>query len=453
MAKVKTTWICQECGASAPKWIGKCPACGSWNSYVEEVISKPVSNSTGSGFQEKAAPVLLDDLDVTAEDRIDTGNGELNRVLGGGLVRGSVVLIGGDPGIGKSTLLLQVLMSMNKVTTLYVSGEESGPQIRMRAERLGLSGAKCYVLTETSVPAILDTAKTLNPAMVVIDSIQTMQSDRLEATPGSVSQIRQCAAEFQHFAKSTHIPVVLIGHITKEGALAGPKVLEHMVDTVLQFEGEQNYGYRILRTTKNRFGSTSELGIYEMTGTGLREVTNPSQVLTTHRDEDISGVANSVIIEGNRPLLVETQALVSNSTFGTPIRSATGLDNRRLNMLLAIIDKRLGFRMGNRDVFCNITGGLRVADPAIDLALIVAILSSNEDLPVPANYCFTGETGLSGEIRPVPKTAARIAEAEKIGMTKIFIPEPSAHNFDQKRFKIEIVPVARVDLLISAIFG
>lgn len=401
---------------------------------------------------ERPKPVRLSEVEVRHEKRINTHDHELNRVLGGGLVPGSVVLIGGEPGIGKSTLLLQVALKCNDQQILYISGEESGQQLRMRAQRLKSTGENCLILAETNVQQIFAHLETTRPGIIIVDSIQTLQSEIIDSSAGSVSQIRECTAELQKYAKTTHIPVFLIGHITKDGSLAGPKVLEHMVDTVLQFEGDRNYGYRILRSLKNRFGSTSELGIYEMNDTGLREVSNPSEILMSQREEPVSGIAIASMIEGLRPMLIETQALVSSAVYGTPQRSATGFDVRRLNMLLAVLEKRSGFRLGTKDVFLNIAGGIRVDDPAIDLAVIAAILSSNEDAPILSKCCFSGEVGLSGEIRPVSRIEQRVTEAEKLGFERIFIAKQNLKGLDRKKYSIEIFPAKNVEEVYRKIF-
>ncbi len=455
MAKTKTTYYCQNCGAQSPKWIGRCPACNEWNTYVEEIVqrdkkdSTPIPGSTGRA----ATPTPINEISTGNEFRIDTGNQELNRVLGGGLIPGSLVLLGGDPGIGKSTLMLQVALQFKKAKILYVTGEESEQQIKMRAERIGEVNPDCYILTETSTQAIFQHIEKIIPDMLVIDSIQTLHTDIIDSSAGSISQIRECAAEMQRYAKLTNTPVFLIGHITKDGMLAGPKVLEHMVDTVLQFEGDRHHGYRILRAAKNRFGSTAELGIYEMTGLGLREVSNPSEILISQRDEQVSGVAIAAMVEGMRPMLIETQALVSTAAYGTPQRSTTGFDVRRLNMLLAVLEKRSGFRLGTKDVFLNIAGGIRVDDPAIDLAVISSILSSSEDTPIENKVCFAGEIGLSGEIRAVNKIDQRIAEADKLGFDKIYISGFNKKGYQPGDYHIEIVPVRKVEELFSLLFG
>lgn len=454
MAKTTTTYFCQNCGYQTSKWLGKCPECGEWNSFVEEVISR--SNDKKHGIKKgdkKAQSTPVQQISSEKEERIDTRNIELNRVLGGGLVPGSVVLVGGEPGIGKSTLMLQTALNMNGLRTLYVSGEESQQQIKMRADRLGIKSENCFILNETFTTDILKQIESVTPQVLIIDSIQTLYTDTLDSSPGSISQIRETAAELMRLAKTTQIPVLLIGHITKEGNLAGPKVLEHMVDTVLQFEGDQHYGFRILRSVKNRFGSTSELGIFEMQSGGLREVSNPSEILLSQRDEASSGVAIAAMVEGQRPMLIETQALVTNAAYGTPQRSATGFDLRRMNMLLAILEKRSGFKLGIKDVFLNIAGGIRVEDPAIDLAVVAAILSSLEDIALSNDICFAAEVGLSGEIRSVAHIENRILEAEKLGFEKIIISKYNLKGLPLNRFKIEVVGVGKIEEMITELFG
>ncbi len=455
MAKTKTTFFCQNCGAQAPKWIGRCPACGEWNTYVEEVIQKETGKNKMPVGSDRKAPVphRITEIESGHEHRVDTLNGELNRVLGGGLVSGSLVLLGGEPGIGKSTLVLQVVLKLHGKKVLYITGEESEQQIKIRAERIGEASEDCYILAETNTQRIFQIVEKMQPQIVVVDSIQTLHTDVIESSAGSISQIRECAGEFQKYAKITNTPVILIGHITKDGSLAGPKLLEHMVDAVIQFEGERNYGYRILRAIKNRFGSTSELGIYEMSGAGLREVLNPSEILLSNREKNLSGIAIAAMIEGVRPMLIETQALVSSASYGTPIRSSTGFDTRRLNMLLAVLEKRSGFRLGAKDVFLNIAGGLRVDDPAIDLAVVVAVLSSNEDIPVDQNICFAAEVGLSGEVRSVNKLEMRLVEADKLGMEKIFVSKYNLKGIQQKDYSLEIIPVGRVEEVFSKLFA
>jgi DNA repair protein RadA/Sms len=458
LMKVKTVYFCQNCGVQSPKWVGKCPSCNEWNTYVEEVVQKnePSASSAISktSYHKKTADaVLIHEIGEQTEARIEIIDKELSRVLGGGIVPGSLVLFGGEPGIGKSTLMLQLALQEKNIKVLYVSGEESEQQIKMRASRIGLQNNQCYIFTETSTSNIISKTDEIKPQLIVIDSIQTLYSPSMESSPGSVSQIRQCAAELMKLAKESAIPVFLIGHVTKDGSLAGPKVLEHIVDTVLQFEGERNHVYRLLRTTKNRFGSTNELGIYEMQGTGLREVNNPSEILITAREEAVSGVAIAATLEGLRPMLIETQALVSTAAYGTPQRSATGYDLRRLSMLLAVLEKRCGFKLGVKDVFLNIAGGLKVEDPAIDLALVCAILSSNEDISIEANICFAGEVGLSGEIRPVNRIEQRIAEAERLGFEQIFISKYNKLSGDHFSAKIKVIQVAKIEEAFTHLFG
>jgi DNA repair protein RadA/Sms len=456
--KLKTVYFCQNCGVQSPKWVGKCPSCNEWNTYVEEVVQKNEPGSASaiaktSYYKKNSEPVLIHEIGEQNEERIEILDKELSRVLGGGIVPGSLVLFGGEPGIGKSTLMLQLALQEKNLRVLYISGEESEQQIKMRASRIGLQNKQCYIFTETSTANIISKADEIQPQLIVVDSIQTLYSPSMESSPGSVSQIRQCAAELMKLAKESAIPVFLIGHVTKDGSLAGPKVLEHIVDTVLQFEGERNHVYRLLRTTKNRFGSTNELGIYEMQGTGLREVNNPSEILITAREEAVSGVAIAATLEGLRPMLIETQALVSTAAYGTPQRSATGFDLRRLSMLLAVLEKRCGFRLGVKDVFLNIAGGLKVEDPAIDLALVCAILSSNEDIAIDATICFAGEVGLSGEIRPVNRIEQRIAEAERLGFEQIFISKYNKLSADHFNSKIKVVQVAKIEETFSLLFG
>ncbi|NVO19062.1 MAG: DNA repair protein RadA [Bacteroidetes bacterium] len=455
MAKVKTSFFCQNCGAQAPKWMGKCPSCGEWNTFVEEVIqrSETGTKSQGNFKISESHPKKINEIVEGNERRASTGSVELDRVLGGGLVEGSLILVGGEPGIGKSTLMLQVALQMKGKKVLYISGEESDQQIRMRAERIGYADPDCYILTETNTQAIFQHLEALQPGLVVIDSIQTLQTNVIESSSGSISQIRETASEMQRYAKTTGVPVFLVGHITKDGNLAGPKILEHMVDTVLQFEGDRNYGYRILRAIKNRFGSASELGIFEMRDTGLREVSNPSEILLSQRDEEVSGVAIASTIEGLRPMLLETQALVSTAAYGTPQRSCTGFDTRRLNMLLAVLEKRCGFRLGTKDVFLNITGGIRVDDPAMDLAIISAILSSSEDQPLNQHICFAAEVGLSGEIRPVNRIEQRISEAEKLGFRQIFVSKYNLKGLKTEKWDIHISGVTKVEEVFGLLFA
>lgn len=452
--KVKTAYFCQNCGYEAPQWMGRCSSCNEWNTFVEEVISKGSKEITAfsKSSRRKAKPTAINEIENMPEQRSQMVDKELNRVLGGGLVPGSLMLFGGEPGIGKSTLMLQMAMQEVGRKILYVSGEESEQQIRMRAERIGQLNPNCYLLTETQLQGIFTHAENLQPDMLVIDSIQTIHSENIESSPGSISQIRECTAELLRFAKQTETPVFLIGHITKEGSLAGPKVLEHMVDTVLQFEGDRNHVYRLLRTIKNRFGSTNELGIYEMLGTGLRQVENPSEILISNSQEKLSGSAIAATLEGLRPMLIEVQALVSTAAYGTPQRSATGFDLRRLNMLLAVMEKRCGFKLGAKDVFLNIAGGIKVSDPAIDLAVVAAILSSNVDIAIEKNICLSAEVGLSGEIRAVNRVDQRISEAEKLGFDKIIIAQDNK-GIKQEDFKIEIVQCARIEEVLKELFA
>lgn len=455
MAKTKTVYVCSNCGNDSPKWLGKCPVCGEWNTYVEETIStqKQSAKSRLNVFEtSKAKPLLLKDVETGEEPRIDLLDGELNRVLGGGLVPGSLVLIGGEPGIGKSTLVLQTVLQLNNIKTLYISGEESARQLKLRADRINSNSENCFIVCETNLEQIFVHIQNLKPDFVIVDSIQTVYTEAVESSPGSVSQVRECSAAILKFAKETATPVVLIGHINKEGSIAGPKVLEHIVDTVLQFEGDQHYMYRILRSIKNRFGSTAELGIYEMRQNGLREVSNPSELLLTQNHEGLSGVSIAAAIEGVRPFLIETQALVSTAAYGTPQRSATGFDLRRMNMLLAVLEKRAGFKLIQKDVFLNIAGGLKVNDPAMDLAVISAVLSSSLDISIEKQVCMTGEVGLSGEIRPVNRIEQRILEAEKLGFTKILVPQNNLKGFTSK-VNIEIMQVRKVEEAFRQLFG
>ncbi len=457
MAKIKTSYFCQNCGQQAPKWLGRCPSCGEWNTFVEEVIQKdePAAGgwraTTAPGPKTAPRPKAIADINYEEQPRILTTDGELNRVLGGGIVPGSLVLIGGEPGIGKSTLMLQIALGLRGMRVLYVSGEESEQQIKMRAERLDPATSDCLILTETSTQGIFRQIENTQPQILIIDSIQTMQSSLIESGAGSVSQVRECAAELMKFAKESGTPVFMIGHITKDGSLAGPKVLEHMVDTVLTFEGDRHTTYRLLRTNKNRFGSTSELGIYEMLGTGLRQVTNPSEILISQRDDALSGIAIGSMLEGNRPLLIEIQALVSVANYGTPQRSSTGFDAKRLQMLLAVLEKRGGFRLGQQDVFLNVAGGLKVEDPAIDLAVCAAIVSSYEDVPIPPSAAFAAEVGLGGEVRAVSRIDSRIAEAEKLGFKQIFVSKYNLKGLDIKSFGISIRPVSRLDEVFQGV--
>ena len=457
MSKSKSAFFCSNCGQESAKWVGKCTSCGEWNTYVEEVIVKGTEKKSTewkeySGLSAGLKTISLSDVSSSEETRIITRDAELNRVLGGGIVPGSLVLVAGEPGIGKSTLFLQAALQMENVVTLYISGEESEQQIKMRADRLQIKNDTFFLLTETNTQTIFKEIKKLKPHLVIVDSVQTMQTPYVESGPGSVSQIRESSSEFQRFAKETNTPVFLIGHITKDGNIAGPKVLEHMVDTVLQFEGDRNYAYRILRTLKNRFGSTSELGIYEMTVGGMRQVSNPSEILITQKDEQLSGVAIAATMEGIRPLLIEVQALVTQSVYGTPQRTNSGFDLRRLQLLLAVLEKRGGFHFGVKDVFINIAGGIKVEDPSIDLAVLSALLSSYEDVAIPMLTCFAGEVGLSGEIRAVNRIEQRIAEAEKLGFEKIIVSKYNTKGLGKNDFKIEVVPLAKVEELYRYLF-
>ena len=488
MAKEKTVYVCSNCGQDSPKWVGKCPSCGEWNTYVEEIVRKePTNRRPVSGIEtQKPKPLALSDIEADDEPRINMHDDELNRVLGGGLVQGSLVLIGGEPGIGKSTLVMQTVLHMPEKKILYVSGEESARQLKLRADRLSDTSSDCLIVCETSLEQIYVHIKNTNPDLVIIDSIQTISTESIESSPGSIAQVRECSASILRFAKETHTPVLLIGHINKEGSIAqvrecsasilrfakethtpvllighinkegsiaGPKVLEHIVDTVLQFEGDQHYMYRILRSIKNRFGSTAELGIYEMRQDGLRQVSNPSELLLSQDHEGMSGVAIASAIEGIRPFLIETQALVSSAVYGNPQRSATGFDLRRMNMLLAVLEKRVGFKLAQKDVFLNIAGGLKVNDPAIDLPVISAILSSNMDAAIEPEVCMAGEIGLSGEIRPVNRIEQRIGEAEKLGFKRFLLPKYNLQGIDTQKLKIELVPVRKVEEAFRALFG
>ncbi|WP_306566302.1 DNA repair protein RadA [Flavobacterium lindanitolerans] len=454
MSKIKTTFFCQNCGAQYSKWQGQCNSCKEWNTIAEEIIQKEDKKdwrSTVSADSKRVSkPLLIHEIDSAEEIRLDTRDGELNRVLGGGIVPGSLILLGGEPGIGKSTLLLQISLKL-PYKTLYVSGEESQKQIKMRAERINPLNDNCYILTETKTQNIFKQIEAIEPEIVIIDSIQTLHTDYIESSAGSISQIRETTAELIKFAKESNVPVILIGHITKDGNIAGPKILEHMVDTVLQFEGDRNHIYRILRSLKNRFGSTAELGIYEMQGTGLREVSNPSEILISHKEEELSGTAIATTLEGMRPLMIEIQALVSTAVYGTPQRSTTGYNAKRLNMILAVLEKRAGFRLGAKDVFLNVTGGISVDDPAIDLAVVASILSSNEDIPVGKDFCFAGEVGLSGEIRPVNRVDQRIQEAEKLGFSTIFVSKYNKITLTNTFIKIRLV--SKIEDVVSELFG
>jgi len=453
MSKIKTSFFCQNCGTSYAKWQGQCNACKEWNTIAEEMIQKEEKkswNPTQTDSKRLVKPLKIREIDSTEEIRMDTRDGELNRVLGGGIVPGSLILLGGEPGIGKSTLLLQISLKL-PYKTLYVSGEESQKQIKMRAERINPLSDNCYILTETKTQNIFRQIEAIEPEIVIIDSIQTLHTDYIESSAGSISQVRETTAELIKFAKETNIPVILIGHITKDGTIAGPKILEHMVDTVLQFEGDRNHIYRILRSLKNRFGSTAELGIYEMIGSGLREVANPSEILISHKEEQLSGTAIATTLEGMRPLMIEIQALVSTAVYGTPQRSTTGYNAKRLNMILAVLEKRAGFRLGAKDVFLNVTGGISVDDPAIDLAVVAAILSSNEDIPVDKDFCFAGEVGLSGEIRPVNRVDQRIQEAEKLGFSSIFVSKYNKISVKNTGIKVRLV--SKIEDVVAELFG
>jgi DNA repair protein RadA/Sms len=457
MSKTKTAFFCSNCGQESAKWVGKCPSCEEWNTFIEEVIvrgtEKPLSEwKEYSGLNGGIKTISLQEVTSGEEKRIITEDAELNRVLGGGIVLGSIVLIAGEPGIGKSTLFLQASLQLKETVVLYISGEESEQQIKMRADRLGIESEKFFLLTETNTQTLFKEIKRLKPQLVIVDSVQTLQSPYVESAPGSVSQIRESASEFQRFAKETNTPVFLIGHITKDGNIAGPKILEHMVDTVLQFEGDRNYAYRILRTLKNRFGSTSELGIYEMTGEGMRQVNNPSEILITQKEEQLSGVAIAATMEGIRPLLIEVQALVTQSVYGTPQRTNSGFDLRRLQLLLAVLEKRGGFHFGVKDVFINIAGGIKVEDPSIDLSVLSALLSSYEDIAIPMLTCFAGEVGLSGEIRAVNRIEQRIAEAEKLGFEKIIVSKYNVKGIGKSKMNIEVVPLGKVEELYKYLF-
>jgi DNA repair protein RadA/Sms len=454
MAKIKTSFFCSGCGYESSKWLGKCPSCNEWNTFVEEVIEKTKEQSWKGFTDEKKInkAIALQNVSEIKEERIITNDAELNRVLGGGIVPGSIVIVAGEPGIGKSTLFLQHGLMMNKHVVLYISGEESEQQIKMRADRLKIVNDNFFLLTETNTQNIFQEIKKLQPQLVIVDSIQTLASNIIDSSAGSISQIRECAAEFQRYAKETNTPVFLIGHITKDGSIAGPKILEHMVDTVLQFEGDRHYAYRILRTLKNRFGSTAELGIYEMNSDGMKVVNNPSEILIAQRDESLSGSAIAATLEGMRPLLIEIQALVTQSVYGTPQRTVSGFDLRRLQLLLAVLEKRGGFMFGTKDVFINIAGGLKVEDPSIDLAVICALLSSYEDAPMPHHICFAGEVGLNGEIRAVNRVEQRIAEAEKLGFEKIFISKFNKKSINPKNYSIQVVMVGQVHEVYQALF-
>ena len=453
MTKAKTVFVCQNCGVESAKWIGRCPSCKEWNTYHEEIIAPASARGTSfSANMEKRKPELLDNIEADEKNRHKTGISELDRILGGGMVSGSLILLGGEPGVGKSTLALQLALALKDTKILYVSGEESEEQISLRAHRLKKSNPQCYILSETELESILTHSENLKPGLIIVDSIQTVSTSMLESSAGSVSQVRECAAQLLKYSKISGIPVFLIGHITKDGTLAGPKVLEHIVDVVLYFEGDNNYVYRILRSVKNRFGSTSEIGIFEMVETGLREVGNPSELFINQHEEPLSGISIAATVDGLRPFLIETQALVSSAVYGTPQRSSTGFDIRRLNMLLAVLEKRAGFRLGVKDVFLNIAGGIKVADPAIDLAIVSAVLSSNLDIPISKEICFAGETGLSGEIRPVSRIDQRIREASKMGFKKIYVSK-FHRNLSLKGVDIEVVHVGKIENLVRSLFS
>lgn len=455
MAKTRTVYVCQNCGAESPKWVGNCSACGEWNTYAEEIITKEKKQTLSSttSTETSAKPQLIHEIKAEDLPRFSTNDAELNRVLGGGIVPGSLVLIGGEPGIGKSTLMLQLALSLRGKRVLYVSGEESTQQIKMRAERTDLNSQQCYLLAETSLDQVFTQIKNVGPDILIIDSIQTLHKSGIESAPGSVTQVRECSAELLRYAKDSNVPVFLIGHINKEGSIAGPKILEHMVDTVLQFEGDRNHVFRLLRAVKNRFGSTNELGVYEMYAKGLKEVSNPSEIFIHQRDQSHSGTTVSCIMEGLRPIMIETQALVSTAAYGTPQRSATGFDLRRLSMLLAVLEKRCGFKLAAKDVFLNIAGGIRSDDPATDLAVVSAVLSSNADIPVNPKYAFAGEVGLSGEIRPVNRIEKRISEAEKLGFEKIFVSSYNLKGISKTDYRIDIFSVSQVGEVFGELFG
>lgn len=455
--KEKTVFVCSECGYDSPKWVGKCPSCGSWNTMKEQIIRseslRAFNHIAGESTKKKNEPQVLSEIESQNDPRINLHDEELNRVLGGGLVPGSLVLLGGEPGIGKSTLVLQTVLHIPEIKVLYISGEESARQLKLRADRIPHNSTDLLILCETSLEQIYTHIKNIQPNLVIIDSIQTISTEMIDSSPGNIAQIRECAASLLKFAKETNIPVILIGHINKEGTIAGPKILEHIVDTVLQFEGDQHYMYRILRSIKNRFGSTAELGIYEMRQNGLRQVNNPSELLLSQDHEGMSGVAIASTVEGIRPFLIEVQALVSSAVYGNPQRSATGFDLRRMNMLLAVLEKRVGFKLAQKDVFLNIAGGLKVNDPGIDLAVISAILSSNMDAEINRSICVTGEIGLSGEIRPVNRIEQRISEAEKLGFKSIILPKYNLQSLDSKKIKIELIPVRKVEEAFRILFG
>ena len=458
--KPKTHFYCRECGYQSSSWLGRCPACGQWNTFDEEVVERTAGASAAArrAAAAKSQPRLIQEVTYSQSQRTPTGCGELDRVLGGGIVPGSLLLLGGEPGIGKSTLLLQTALRIPGRRILYVSGEESEEQIKMRAERIAVPGARsadsdCYVVSETGMERIFEHIETVKPELLIVDSIQTVSTEAIDSGAGSISQIRECTTQFQRYAKESGVPVLLVGHITKDGTLAGPKVMEHIVDAVLQFEGDRNYGFRILRTLKNRFGSTSEIGIFEMRGSGLCEVANPSELLIGHRDEDLSGAAVAATLEGVRPMFVEVQSLVSSAVYGTPQRNANGFDTRRMNMLLAILEKRCGFKLGAKDVFLNMAGGLRISDPALDLAVACSILSSNVDIAIPPRYCFAAELGLSGEVRPVSRIEQRVAEADRMGFEKIFVSRYDAKNINARNYRIKVIDVSVIEEAFRNLLG
>lgn len=455
MAKSSSFFYCKNCGNQSATWLGKCPACGAWNSYEEEVVHREdKQKGKSTSIITKSAPKRIDEISLQEVNRISTTYSEFDTVLGGGIVPGSLILLGGEPGIGKSTLLLQTALSLHNFPVLYVSGEESESQLKMRAERISQNiNSSCYILTETNTQEIFKHIDQLQPKLIIVDSVQTMQSSLIDSASGSISQIKECAAEFQHLSKTSGIPIFLIGHITKDGTIAGPKILEHIVDTVLQFEGDQHYGYRIVRCIKNRFGSTSELGIFEMHVDGLREINNPSEILISTRDENFSGNAIAAIMEGNRPMMIETQALVSSAVYGTPQRSATGFDLRRMNMLLAVLEKRCGFKLGAKDVFLNMAGGFHIEDPAINLSIMASILSSAVDISVDSKTCFAGEMGLSGEVRPVSRIEQRISEAEKLGFNRIFFSKYNTKGIKQDQYRIQLCPIGKIEEMMRMLFS
>ena len=453
MAKAKSYYFCQECGYQSSSWLGRCPQCGKWNTFQEEVVKPSAPQRKGVSAASQATPKRIQEVTYSETERIPTHCAEFDRVLGGGIVPGSLLLLGGEPGIGKSTLLLQTALAIHDRRLLYVSGEESEQQIKMRADRIGINTDSCYVVSETVTQRIFEHVEAVQPDLLIVDSIQTVTTEDIESPAGSVSQIRQCTTEFQHYAKTTGVPVLLIGHITKDGTLAGPKVMEHIVDAVLQFEGDRNYGFRILRALKNRFGSTSEIGIFEMRGSGLAEVSNPSALLLSHRDEELSGAAVAATLEGVRPMFVEVQSLVSSAVYGTPQRNANGFDMRRMNMLLAVLEKRCGFKLGAKDVFLNIAGGMRVSDPALDLAVACSILSSTVDMPVSPRYCFAAEVGLSGEVRPVSRIDSRVSEAARLGFERVFISKYDLRNLEQNKYKIQIIGVSVIEEAFRNLFA